>query len=152
MIVRIAIVVAIVAVLMIGWMLITASRRLRPSVASVKVSPAALGRATIPDAILFSTPYCVPCSRIIAKIDGSGVDLATVSIDRRLELVRVHEIRTSPTVLILDIDGHIDTRLVGTDAEQWAIDVRRRGQAADRDKRSTTALSDRSTESLGQAK
>lgn len=72
-------------------------------------------RATL---VQFSSAFCAPC-RATRRVLGEVVDMvpgvAHVEIDAeaRLELVRRLGILKTPTVLVLDADGHVVRRATG---------------------------------------
>ncbi|GAA4794403.1 thioredoxin family protein [Streptomyces ziwulingensis] len=77
---------------------------------------AALGeRATL---VQFSSAFCAPCRatrRVLAEVAALVPGVAHVEIDAeaRLELVRALEIRSTPTVLVLDAAGRVVRRAAG---------------------------------------
>jgi thiol-disulfide isomerase/thioredoxin len=73
------------------------------------------GRATL---VQFSTAFCQPCRatrRILTEVTEMVPDVAHVEIDAesRLDLVRRLGINRTPTVLVLDAEGHIRRRASG---------------------------------------
>lgn len=77
---------------------------------------AALGeRATL---VQFSSAFCAPCRatrRVLAEVAGlvPGVVHVEVDAEAHLDLVRALDILKTPTVLVLDADGHIVRRATG---------------------------------------
>ncbi|MFF2813740.1 thioredoxin family protein [Streptomyces sp. NPDC058000] len=72
-------------------------------------------RATL---VQFSSAFCQPCRatrRVLTDVAGMVDGVAHVEIDAedRLELVRRLEVRSTPTVLVLDGHGAIVRRAVG---------------------------------------
>jgi thiol-disulfide isomerase/thioredoxin len=72
-------------------------------------------RATL---VQFSSAFCQPCvatRRILGEVAGmvEGVVHVDIDAESHLELVRRLDIRRTPTVLILDRDGHIVRRASG---------------------------------------
>jgi thioredoxin-like negative regulator of GroEL len=72
-------------------------------------------RATL---VQFSSAFCQPCRatrRTLADVAGmiDGIAYVEVDAEERLALVRELGIRTTPTVLVLDMDGRIVTRASG---------------------------------------
>lgn len=83
---------------------------------SEDVLGAALGeRATL---VQFSTAFCQPCRatrRVLADVSGLVPGVAHVEVDAesRLDLVRRFDVRSTPTVLVLDSSGNIVKRAAG---------------------------------------
>ena len=72
-------------------------------------------RATL---VQFSTAFCQPCRatrRILADVSGTVPGVAHVEVDAEshLDLVRRLDVRRTPTVLVLDAEGHIVRRASG---------------------------------------
>jgi thiol-disulfide isomerase/thioredoxin len=72
-------------------------------------------RATL---VQFSTAFCAPCRatrRILAEVAGmvDGVSHVEIDAESRLDLVRSHDVRRTPTVLVLGPDGQIAKRASG---------------------------------------
>jgi hypothetical protein len=76
----------------------------------------ALGRtATF---VQFSSQTCSVCPRSLAVLGGvaqarSGVEVVEVSAEERMDLVRLLDVRRSPTVFLLDADGAVHARTSG---------------------------------------
>ncbi|MFJ2581999.1 thioredoxin family protein [Kitasatospora aureofaciens] len=94
--------------------------RVRTKDGTVRLSETELGgalgeRATL---VQFSTAFCQPCRatrRVLAEVAGMVEGVAHVEVDaeERLELVRRLEILRTPTVLVLDANGHVVRRAAG---------------------------------------
>jgi thiol-disulfide isomerase/thioredoxin len=92
----------------------------RPPAAAPQLSAADLGaqlgsRATL---VHFSTAFCQPCRavrRILTDVADKVDGVAHIEVDAesRLDLVRRLGIMRTPTVLVLDANGHIVRRAVG---------------------------------------
>ena len=72
-------------------------------------------RATL---VQFSSAFCSPCraTRVVLRDVASGIDgVTTVDIDAEahLDLVRRLGVMRTPTVLVLDADGTVETRASG---------------------------------------
>jgi thiol-disulfide isomerase/thioredoxin len=72
-------------------------------------------RATL---VQFSSAFCAPCRatrRVLAEVAGlvPGVSHVEIDAEDRLELVRELDILKTPTVLVLDADGHVVRRATG---------------------------------------
>lgn len=72
-------------------------------------------RATL---VQFSSAFCAPCRatrRVLGEVADMVPGVAHVEIDAeaRLELVRRLGILKTPTVLVLDADGHVVRRATG---------------------------------------
>lgn len=85
-----------------------------------RLGAAQLGRPLRERATLlqFSTAFCQPCRatrRILADVAAMVPGVAHVEIDaeHHLDLVRSLEIVKTPTVLVLDADGHVVRRATG---------------------------------------
>jgi len=88
--------------------------------ATARMSPQSLGIELGREATLvqFSTAFCQPCRatrRILDEVSAMVDGVAHVEIDAEshLDLVRAHDIRRTPTVLVLDRDGFIRRRAAG---------------------------------------
>ncbi len=67
------------------------------------------GRATL---LQFSSAFCAPCRAtraLLAEVAGGahGVTHVEVDVDERLDLVRMLDVRRTPTVFVLGPDGRI---------------------------------------------
>ncbi|MFD9390115.1 TlpA family protein disulfide reductase [Streptomyces sp. NPDC060000] len=72
-------------------------------------------RATL---VQFSSAFCAPCRatrRVLGEVAGvvPGVTHIEIDAEARLDLVRDLDILKTPTVLVLDADGHIVRRATG---------------------------------------
>ncbi|MBA2813175.1 thioredoxin family protein [Streptomyces sp. KM273126] len=72
-------------------------------------------RATL---VQFSSAFCAPCRvtrRVLTEVAAMVPGVAHVEIDaeQHLDLVRRLDILKTPTVLVLDADGHIVRRAIG---------------------------------------
>ncbi|MDC0766948.1 thioredoxin family protein [Streptomyces sp. HD] len=76
----------------------------------------ALGeRATL---VQFSSAFCAPCRatrRVLGEVAGMvpGVTHVELDAEDNLDLVRRFDILKTPTVLVLDADGHVVRRATG---------------------------------------
>jgi len=87
---------------------------------SARLSAAEIGgtlgeRATL---VHFSSAFCQPCRatrRTLAQVADmvEGVRHVEIDAESRLELVRVLDIRRTPTVLVLDASGRVVRRAEG---------------------------------------
>lgn len=88
----------------------------QPRIASIVGEFGALGeRATF---VQFSTEYCANCPsvrRSLSAISDEHADIGFIEIDvgQRLDIARQAEVMKTPTVLVLDGDGHSVARIVG---------------------------------------
>jgi thiol-disulfide isomerase/thioredoxin len=111
----------------VGVWLRRAPRRLAAPAATPKrtddrtaLGPAEIGialgeRATL---VQFSSAFCQPCRatrRVLTDVSGDVAGVAYVDIDAEshLDLVRRLDVRRTPTVLVLDADGHVVRRASG---------------------------------------
>ncbi|GHJ42243.1 thiol reductase thioredoxin [Streptomyces sp. TS71-3] len=85
-----------------------------------RLGAAELGRAPGERATLvqFSTAFCRPCAatrRVLADVAAMVPGVAHVDLDAesRLPLVRALDIRSTPTVLVLDATGRVVRRAAG---------------------------------------
>lgn len=72
-------------------------------------------RATL---VQFSSAFCAPCRatrRVLTEVAGMvpGVTHVEIDAEEHLDLVRELDILKTPTVLVLDIEGHIVRRATG---------------------------------------
>jgi thiol-disulfide isomerase/thioredoxin len=72
-------------------------------------------RATL---LHFSSAFCAPCRatrRILGEVAGmtDGVALVEIDAESRLDLVRLLDVRRTPTVFVLGPDGQIAKRASG---------------------------------------
>ncbi|MFD5164361.1 thioredoxin family protein [Streptomyces hawaiiensis] len=72
-------------------------------------------RATL---VQFSSAFCAPCRatrRVLGEVAGlvPGVTHVEVDAEAHLDLVRRLDILKTPTVLVLDADGHVVRRATG---------------------------------------
>jgi thiol-disulfide isomerase/thioredoxin len=72
-------------------------------------------RATL---VQFSSAFCAPCRatrRVLGEVAGMvpGVRHVEIDAEDRLALVRELDILKTPTVLVLDADGHVVRRATG---------------------------------------
>jgi len=72
-------------------------------------------RATL---VQFSSAFCAPCRatrRVLGEVAGMVPGVAHVELDAEdhLDLVRELDILKTPTVLVLDADGHVVRRATG---------------------------------------
>ena len=76
----------------------------------------------------FSSAFCTPCRATRALLTDITADLADVvhvdvDAESHLELVRRLDIRSTPTTVILNKDGHEVGRAVGAPKRQQVLDV-----------------------------
>jgi len=64
---------------------------------------------------LITAPYCHRCQRLRGQLDSLRPRVAYEAIDatERPDLVRTLAIRSAPTLLAIDSDGHLQGRLEG---------------------------------------
>lgn len=72
-------------------------------------------RATL---VQFSSAFCAPCRatrRVLTEVAGMvpGVTHVEIDAEEHLDLVRELDILKTPTVLVLDTEGHIVRRATG---------------------------------------
>ncbi|MFJ9908996.1 TlpA family protein disulfide reductase [Streptomyces sp. NPDC101152] len=72
-------------------------------------------RATL---VQFSSAFCAPCRatrRVLGEVAGMvpGVTHVEIDAEDHLDLVRELDILKTPTVLVLDADGHVVRRATG---------------------------------------
>jgi thiol-disulfide isomerase/thioredoxin len=117
-------VAALVVATGVGLWLRRAPRRLaapavtaddRPTLDGARLGVDLGERATL---VQFSSAFCAPCRatrRILTDVSGTVPGVAYVDIDAEshLDLVRELDVRRTPTVLVLDADGHVVRRASG---------------------------------------
>lgn len=91
-----------------------------PGRAGPRVTPAQLGqplgaRATL---LQFSSEFCAPCRatcQVLDEVaqDTDGVSHVEVDAAERVDLVRLLDVRRTPTVFVLDPDGQVARRGTG---------------------------------------
>jgi len=78
--------------------------------------------------VQFSTPMCAKCpptAQLLSKIAAEDRRVVHIEIDasERLDLARELEIMRTPTILLLDGDGVVVSRISGAPSEQQARDA-----------------------------
>jgi thiol-disulfide isomerase/thioredoxin len=68
--------------------------------------------------IVFTTPYCATCGPVTDKLTQTYPDAHVVTVDATEDpaLADAFSVRSAPTVLLADADGHVTERFVGADA------------------------------------
>ena len=86
----------------------------------LRLGPAELGQPLGPRATLlqFSSEFCAPCratQRILAEVASGTEGVRHVEVDagERMDLVRLLDVRRTPTVFVLGPDGRIARRASG---------------------------------------
>jgi len=79
---------------------------------------AALASGTTATFVQFSSQTCSVCPRSLAVLRGvaglrPGVDVVEVGAEEHMDLVRLLDVRRSPTVFLLDADGAVHARTSG---------------------------------------
>jgi thiol-disulfide isomerase/thioredoxin len=94
------------------------------------LTPALLGSPLAPRAtfVQFSSAFCQPCraTRVLLEtlLDGrDGVAHIEIDAESHLDLVRRFEIVRTPTVLVLDHDGHVRGRATGVPRRDQVLEV-----------------------------
>ena len=74
-----------------------------------RIDPGDLGLPDTGAAVVgFSSPYCLPCQRWEAALEGAGVGFRKVDLSQRPELARSYGIRATPLVLAVRLpDGEV---------------------------------------------
>ncbi|MEL7206695.1 MAG: thioredoxin family protein [Actinomycetota bacterium] len=73
--------------------------------------------------LVFTTPYCATCGPLVEELRARRPADAVVEVDATVE----HElsarlgVRRSPTVFVLDGDGHVEDRHVGAEATRASL-------------------------------
>jgi thiol-disulfide isomerase/thioredoxin len=95
-------------------------QRQRPAQRERRITEADLGHPLGPRATLlqFSSSFCAPCRatrQVLADVASSAEGIAHVEIDvaDRVDLVRVLDVRRTPTTFLLDSDGRVASRASG---------------------------------------
>lgn len=96
--------------------------------------PRSLAHPRVPDSLragadrtwlLFTSPYCATCGPAEERLRASDPDARVVKVDAAREplLAKAFHVRSAPTAVLADADGHVQARLVGAQAvERWALD------------------------------
>lgn len=68
--------------------------------------------------LIFTSPYCATCDPVETRLRASDPGARVVKVDatRETHLADAFFIRSAPTVLLADGDGHVTARLVGAGA------------------------------------
>ncbi|HVM09635.1 MAG TPA: thioredoxin family protein [Acidimicrobiales bacterium] len=68
--------------------------------------------------VVFTTPYCASCGPVKEKLADVDPDAHVVTVDatREPHLADAFSVRSAPTVLLADADGHVTDRFVGAEA------------------------------------
>ena len=68
--------------------------------------------------VVFTSPYCATCGPVEARLRASDPGARVVKVDatREPHLAESFSIRSSPTVLLSDVEGNVTARLVGAQA------------------------------------
>ena len=89
----------------------------RPAAGGLRLGPAELGQPLGPQATLlqFSSEFCAPCRathRILAEVASGAEGVRHVEVDagERMDLVRLLDVRRTPTVFVLGPQGQIARR------------------------------------------
>ncbi len=73
--------------------------------------------------VVFTTPYCASCGTVEARLRASDPGARVVRVDATREpvLADAFGVRSAPTAVLADADGHVQARLVGAEAVYlWA--------------------------------
>ncbi len=68
--------------------------------------------------VIFTTPLCVSCGPIEARLRASepGANVVRIDATEQPHLSHAFKVRSAPTVLLADGDGRVQARLVGAEA------------------------------------
>lgn len=68
--------------------------------------------------VVFTTPYCASCGPVKDKLADVDPDAHVVTVDatREPHLADAFSVKSAPTVLLANADGHVTERFVGADA------------------------------------
>lgn len=119
MIVRLAVVVALVAVFAIGRYVYERWRAgLHAESRPVPRLPLQLVEGAARTWVVFTTPYCGSCHTVESQLRAADPDARVVRVDatRDTALAGAFHVRSSPTVLLADAVGDVRERLVGPEA------------------------------------
>lgn len=78
--------------------------------------------------VQFSSAVCAPCratAKVLDEVSSSSAGVAHIEIDaeHRLDLVEQLGITRTPTVLVLDADGVVRSRMVGAPRRQDVLEA-----------------------------
>jgi len=75
--------------------------------------------------LYFQSNWCQPCKTlgsIIESLEGSGVKVKKVNIDYDTMLTQQYNIKSTPTLILTDLQGNELGRKVGMQSKQQIID------------------------------
>ncbi|MGI8776010.1 MAG: hypothetical protein ACR2LJ_01135 [Acidimicrobiales bacterium] len=85
--------------------------------------PAALRGQAERTWVMFTTPYCATCGPAEESLRAADPGARVVRVDATREplLADAFRVRSAPTAVLADADGHVQVRLVGAEAvHRWA--------------------------------
>jgi len=118
----------VVAVLAFGVLLVTRLYRTWRAVVvddhpDHPLVPAALREHAERTWVMFTTPYCATCGPAEESLRAADPSARVVRVDATREplLADAFRVRSAPTAVLADADGHVQVRLVGAEAvHRWA--------------------------------
>lgn len=121
----------LVLVLLFGFLLVARLyrsrqvrlRRGRPARGNPLV-PASLRAGAERTWVVFTTPYCASCGPVEERLRSADPGARVVRVDatREPHLADAFAVRSAPTAVLADAAGHVQARLVGSEAvDRWAL-------------------------------
>ena len=75
--------------------------------------------------LYFTGTWCHPCKMfrpIIEELKGEGLEISIIDIDENQQLARTYDIRSIPTIIVLN-DGNEINRKIGVQSKQQVKDL-----------------------------
>ena len=112
------VVVLLLAIALAGRLYRVWRTRLRDERPAHPLIPTSLRAGAHRTWVIFTSPYCATCGPVEARLRASDPGARVVKVDatRETELADAFFIRSAPTVLLANGDGHVTARLVGAEA------------------------------------
>ena len=66
------------------------------------------------EVLLFTTELCSKCPQVRKKLQTKNINFAEIDVTNRLDLASKLQIKQTPTILVINRDGQIKTRLSGS--------------------------------------
>ena len=66
------------------------------------------------EVLLFTTELCSKCPQVRKNLQAKNINFAEIDVTNRLDLASKLQIKQTPTILVINRDGQIKTRLSGS--------------------------------------